>query len=170
MIAPLRARHLRLVSLVSLIALGGTLGALAVRQPPLTVAALPDALSAPTAADGASLLWEHADLWGEHDLLTRLTRAEGAARLELVPARDAPWGAGSPDVLLYATAGPVPEPAPNARLPEDAVLLGAFAGDPSHVYPLPAGHAGDGWLILYSLARNTVIDRARLPDDGGDGR
>jgi hypothetical protein len=166
MIAPLRARQLRLVATVCLLAAVGSVAALAVRRAPSTVAALPEALRAAGTAGTAGagqFLFESAELWDAGALRTTVRRLDGRLQLDLAPVPAAPRGPGAPDVLLYASAGPVPAPAPNARLPGDAVLLGPFPGDPPRAFQLPPSLADGGWLVLYSLARHEVVDRALLP-------
>jgi hypothetical protein len=170
MIARLRARHLRLVVAAAALAAVGAAGALAVRRPPPTVAALPEALREAASPAGTHAVWERADLWEQGARGTRLLVGDGAPRIELVPAQGGPRGALAPDVLLYASAGPVPAPADGARLPPDAVLLGAFPGDAPRAYPLPEALADGGWLVLWSLARQQLVDRARLPAAAGAAR
>ena len=63
-----------------------------------------------------------------------------------------------PDLLLYWVSE-----APQSSLPADARLLGTFAA--GKAFALPARHSEDansGYLLLYSLGHQSVVDTAAL--------
>ena len=114
---------------------------LALVLPVLVVAALAARREIPASTRFAGLSPRRATFEGEGP--GAIVRWE--KRLEQLPA---------PDVLVYWSG----EPVSGSVLPRDAVLVGRFVPD---VLPSPASRSA-GYLILYSLAHQEVIDAARL--------
>jgi hypothetical protein len=150
-IAPLRARH-RLWT-----------GALAVAVPVLYVLALaartePPAVELPPAlAEDAfgDVLREMDDLFAEHAVATRVRRGSGGFQVELEPAT----AIVAPEVLVYWS----PSAAMGDKMPAEAFLLGSLAGTRARAFALPAAALGrDGWLLLYSLGHQQVLDAGAL--------
>ena len=88
------------------------------------------------------------DLWKKHAIRSEFYRGANKTFVLLVPKESL----NEPDVLVYWAVSP---PA-DQSLPGNAQLLGPFA--PGHPVPVPAER--DGYLILFSLAHNHVLDVA----------
>jgi len=58
-----------------------------------------------------------------------------------------------PDLLVYWVGGGATNV---AKLPDNAILVGAFHSDAP--LPLPSSVTGNGVFVLYSLANNEVVD------------
>lgn len=153
MIAPLRARHRRTVTVLALALPALYLLALRARPDPPTMAAaaLPDAAS-PAVASDARVSALPSPLFPGLDIDARLLAA--GTVLELAP-RVMPR---APDVLVYwrSAGGDRDE---GDALPGDAVFLGPLAPRAAR-YPLPTS---GGTVLLYSLGHRTVIARGALP-------
>jgi hypothetical protein len=155
MIAPLRARH-RLWTTTLAVALPAlyVLALLARTQVPAVE--LPPALAEDA---GGEVVREATDLFADHAVTTRVRRAGDRFRVELEPV--APIV--SPAVLVYWSPSPAGE-----ALPAESFLLGSLAGVRARAFDLPAAALGrDGWLVLYSLGHQQVIDAAALAAIGG---
>jgi hypothetical protein len=158
-IRPLRVLHRRAVIVLAvalpvLFALG-----LAARRGPRTeappAALLPPPAAEPVHATDLGALWPDFAVGAE---LGTDPADPGRLLLRLIPG--APVEA--PDLLVYWAAAP----AAAGRLPADAVLLGALAGTAPASYPLPAGAAHGGRLILYSLGWGRLLATAPLKRPG----
>lgn len=114
---------------------------LALVLPVLVGAALAARREVPASTTSAGLSPRPATLGGQSPVV--IVRWEKG--LQRLPA---------PDVLVYWSR----EPVVGSKLPRDAVLVGRFAPG---VLPRPASRSA-GYLILYSLAHQEVIDAARL--------
>ena len=73
------------------------------------------------------------------------------------------WGntVDAPDVLVYWTED---EPDPES-LPVNARLLGSLAAARREALKVPSGERTRGYLILYSLAQQKSVARARVPKE-----
>ena len=147
MIQPLRVAH------------RWTFGVLAVALPVLLFVGLQarhpraTALSTLRPAPGA-LLKTSDQLWSQHAIRSEFYRDAQHTYLELWPARDLT----EPDLLLYWVSA-----APQSSLPTGARFLGTFAA--GKAFELPLGHSEDansGYLVLYSLGHQSVVDTAAL--------
>lgn len=85
------------------------------------------------------------DLRFEARLLT-LSSDPNARAVEIVSKSSAP----SPDVLVYWSAS-----CPGSNLPASAQLLGPY--HPQQQTRLPSEASGTGFVILYSLAQQTIV-------------
>lgn len=152
MIAPLRRRHrLWTSTLAAAVPVLYVLALAARPQPP--VADLPPVLAG--ADGGGEVVREAADLFSVHAVTVRVRRATGGWQIELEPR--APIA--SPEVLVYWSPSAPAAPA----LPVEAFLVGSLAGRRARVFGLPPAALGrDGWLVLYSLGHQEVIDTAVL--------
>lgn len=159
MIRPLRQRHRRIV-----ITLGVSLPivfivGIAARSPVPNMASLP--LESPTfSRASAATVWDRPDLFSKAKIHVRLLRASGDSSrfaLELSAAKDFV----KPDLIVYWISG---NSEITEKLPDNALLLGAFGAGPLF---LQTGRAGeDGYLVLYSLADNEIVAASkplRLP-------
>ncbi len=167
MIAPLRRRHrLWTLTLAVVMPVLYVLALTARPQPP--VADLPSALAAADA--GGEVVREATDLFAVHAVTVRVRRGTGGWKVELEP--QAPIV--RPEILVYwSPSAPASEALPAEALPAEALaaealpaeafLLGSLAGTRARVFDLPTpAFGGDGWLVLYSLGHQEVIDTAAL--------
>ena len=96
--------------------------------------------------------------WQKHAIRSRLYAGLDTANrpqdifVTLEPAQNV----NEPDLLLY-WAGSEPQ---GGSLPTQARLLGALSA--SNTFTLPREVNGAGYLVLYSLAHQTVVDTARV--------
>jgi hypothetical protein len=113
---------------------------------------LPPALAQ---GSGGEVVREADDLFAEHAVATRLRRGGGGFQVELAPET----AIAAPAVLVYWS----PAAATEKELPAEAFLLGSLAGTRARAFDLPAAALGrDGWLVLYSLGHQQVLDAAAL--------
>jgi len=102
-------------------------------------------------AERALVVWDRSDLFSSLPVHVRLLQdaiTSSSFAITCSAGRDLV----KPDLLVYWSGG---QTKIADTLPEDAVLLGAFN---SPVLRLPAGAlAGDGVLVLFSLADNEVV-------------
>lgn len=104
----------------------------------------------------STLVWERAELWEKHRILTRLkSNGAGLFAIDFSTTEELL----RPDLLLYWSAANS-----NAldSLPEDAVLLGSVLPGHPTALDLPTDIRGrDGRLILYSLASQELVAISR---------
>ena len=62
----------------------------------------------------------------------------------------------APDLLVYWTSVALKD----GSLATDAQLVGPFI--PGRAFEFPSGNGRGGFLVLFSLARNVVVDTARV--------
>ena len=149
MILPLRQRHRRVFAVLGvLLPLAFALGIAARRTVPHT-ASLPPELSSWTQSFTATD-YERDDLFGKSPVQVRLWREQGTGRFAV--GFNAAKDFLKPDLMAYWSAG---QPTSNT-LPPDARLLGAFVAGPL-VLPAEASDT-DGYLILFSLANQEIVD------------
>ena len=149
MIQPLRTAHRRgfivLAVLLPAIIAGGLT---ARRHNAMPASTSPGVLQNVAGIDSASATWE------KNSCVTKFywdAAHEIKVRISFNPAREL----HDPDLLLYwaTNAGAVPDELSNAA------LLGPFhAGE---AYSIPPKQVA-GYLILYSLAHRTIVDRAKV--------
>jgi len=154
MIQPLRAVHRR------------AFVALAIVLPTILVVGLgsrrprpgPSAHAAEVPAT-AYLVRESSGLWQKHAIRSKFYRKSDRPQdiyVVLQPAQEL----SEPDLLLYLAAN-----APQGNsLPREAQLVGAYTT--GRAFVLPSNEERAGYLVLYSLAHQTVFDTAtveRLP-------
>ena len=148
MIAPLRRRHRLMITFLAL-----TVPALVV----LAISQRPgrdlQRLGAPPPPPTLPAHQEITELFTQPPTSGRLWQ-EGAQAILHVRSTAAPR---LPDLLLYWSPTP-----PAAGLPADAVLLAPLPSQGDRVMPLPRATAG-GYLLLYSLAHQTVAEKTELP-------
>ncbi len=99
----------------------------------------------------AATVWERADLFSKETIHVRLLRASDNSRrfaLELSAVKEFV----KPDLIVYWISG---NPEITGKLPDNALLLGAFSAS---ALSLPATAASEsGALVLYSLANNEIV-------------
>jgi hypothetical protein len=153
MILALRQRHRRIVFSLGVLLPAVFVIGIAARRPVPVVSSLPAAL-APEPSHIDRVVWDRADLWPRTGIRTRLLASPGDGEsfaVELSAAKEIV----QPDLLVYWIPG---NPKIASALPGGAVLLGAFVQAKPVALPLPGeAAAGDGVLLLYSLADHEVV-------------
>ena len=155
MIARLRRRHARMVTALAVLAPAVVIAAVVARQPPASQAVLPSPLEREMVKVYPSKpfpLHESALTWPGLKLHTKIWLHDERRYLELSPHEPL----RSPDVLLYASE----QPAGAKALPNDARLVGRFAGSRAQTFELPAELPASLWL--FSLAHGEVLGSADL--------
>jgi hypothetical protein len=151
MIRPLRQRHRPIVSLLAAL-LPVTLAVAVAARKPFPAGASFLSNSTGPGARFPAFARERDDLFTATGTRVRLLReSPGAGRfaVELLGAKDF----AKPDLLVYWVEG---IPSGIARLPENARLLGAF--NPPAALPLPPDAGRGGYLVLYSLADQMIVE------------
>jgi len=95
------------------------------------------------------------DMWQRHRIQTRFygdSIQPQRRYLVLVPFNPV----DAPDLLVYWTSVALKD----GSLPPDAQLVGPFI--PGRAFEFPSGNGRGGFLVLFSLARNVVVDTARV--------
>ena len=129
--------------------------ALAARTPPAAAPAFPAPLTRSTShavPRNALPVFDSALLWPGLALRTRVLVSGDQRYVQLVPHEPV----REPDVLVYASAAP----AAGDALPDDARLLGRFAGSRAQSFALGTQTPDSLWL--FSLAHGEVVGRANL--------
>lgn len=150
MILPLRQRHRRIFAIIGVLLPLLFVVGIAVRRAVPQPETLPPELSSQTVTFTATG-YERADLFPESPVQVRLWREQGSGRFAVgfTAAKDFL----KPDLMAYWSAA---RPAANDTLPPNASLLGAFVAGP---LTLPEeASAKDGFLILFSLANQEIVD------------
>lgn len=152
MIRPLRIRHRRIFTVLGvLLPVAFGLG-IAARKPTPEMKSVQVGLIEPTV--DAILIQHFDDLFAKQPIRVMLLKENGNAG-QLAIRCSAPGDFAKPDLLVYWSA----TSNITDTLPDDAVLLGAFT---ALRLKLPASaSATAGFLILYSLADNEVVDVSR---------
>lgn len=146
MIQPLRTAHRRVFVTLALVLPAILVAGLSARHRVSPAVAPSKQIPA-----SAQALRGSSSLWRTHVIRTEFyADASSPETLYVVlqPAHDLV----EPDLLLYWAAS---QPSGDA-LPAEAKLLGAFGE--SKTFPLPRNAAQGGYLVLYSLAHQSVID------------
>jgi hypothetical protein len=155
MILALRQRHRRIFIVLVLVLPVAFVAGLAARKSTPAVAALPVAL-ANTPQQFDAIEWERAGLFSKSPVTVKLLRERkdsGAFAIEFA----APADFLKPDLLVYWVAG---NPKFSDKLPDDALLLGAFT--PGVALPMPAGALSNGGvLVLYSLVEQGIVETSK---------
>jgi len=150
MIQPLRALHRRAFVALSLVLPAILLLGLEARRPRFNLET-----HATNAADTGNTVRQSSTLWQKHSIQSRFYSKPDRPQdiyLVLLPAQEL----NEPDLLLYWATN-----APQGNiLPADAQLVAAFTTGKSFLLPLDEKHAGH--LVLFSPARKTVFDAARV--------
>ena len=145
MIRPLRTAHRR-----SFYGMAVVLPALLIAGLTARSASHVSEVSASQPALPARLVRQSEDLWKKHSIRSEFYRDANKTFVLLVPK----GSLNEPDVLVYWAGSP---PA-DQSLRGNAQLLGRFV--PGHALPVPAER--DGYLILFSLPHNKILDVASL--------
>ena len=98
----------------------------------------------------AGLVRQSESLWKKHSIRSEFYRDANKTFVLLAPK----GSLNEPDVLVYWAASPTTD----QSLPGNAHLLGPFV--PGHALPVPAER--DGYLMLFSLPHNKVLDVASV--------
>ena len=98
--------------------------------------------------------YQRADLFEKNKIQVRLWREKGTEKL--AAGFKAPKNFLKPDLLAYWSAA---RPADISSLPKEATLLGAFVAGPLSLPP--EASSTEGYLVLYSLANQEVVDVSR---------
>jgi hypothetical protein len=150
MIQPLRTLHRRAFVTLTLVLPVVIVVGLASRYPrqPLDTSAV-------QSPGSARLLAKSDDLWARHAMRTDLysnSNRLGSINIVISPSEDL----DQPDLLLYWSVD-----APSgSSLPANARLVGSFKARKS--FALPPDVDRSGYLVLFSLARQSVFDTAKL--------
>jgi hypothetical protein len=150
MIQPLRAVHRRAFVALALVLPAILLIGLGARRPrlgPSTYAA--------DVPDTANMVRESSTLWQKHSIQSKFYRKPDRpldTYVVLLPAEEL----NEPDLLLYWATNP---PRGNV-LPANAQLVGTFTM--TRVFLPPLNEERAGYLILFSLAHQTVFDAAKV--------
>jgi len=150
MIQPLRNAHSRVFVALALLLPAIIVLGLASRQAPPGAATMRTDVPA-----SATLVMNSPAVWRAHAMRTRFYRDAGRLPelyVEITPAEPL----AEPDLLLYWSAGEAVE----TSLPADARLVGPFTS--SQAMALPGEAGGGGTLLLFSLAKQSVVDSAGL--------
>ena len=150
MIQPLRTVHRFAFLALAFVLPVAIVAGLSARHPRL--ASGPPPVQVPASA---RLVGKSEVLWAKHTMRTefyRDTDRPGEIDVVLTAAEEL----NEPDVLLYWSADP-----PSAdSLPAGARLMGSFV--PGKPFVLPRSVSGSGYLVLFSLPRQTVFDAAHV--------
>jgi hypothetical protein len=103
----------------------------------------------------AQVLRNSSSLWRTHVIQTEFY-ADASSPENLYVILQPAAELGEPDMLLYWAAS---QPSGDS-LPAEAKLLGAFNG--GKTFALPRNAAQGGYLVLYSLAHQSVVDTAAV--------
>jgi len=148
MIQPLRAVHRRAFLALALVLPAILLVGLGARHPRLG-----PSVQATDVPDPGNTVRESSTLWQKHSIQSRFYRKPDRpldTYVVLLPAEEL----SEPDLLLYwATNAPQEN-----VLPAEARLVGAFTKSKAFLLPVK----GDGNLVLFSPAHQTVVDTARV--------
>lgn len=150
MIHPLRILHRRTLMVLGVVLpMAFGLG-IAARRPVPQMSALPFELLDATPQHAATV-WERRDLFTNAPVQVRLLREADRFAIACAASNDFV----KPDLLVYWSENPPT----TDKLPNDAILLGAFTAS---ALPLPADTANrDGLLVLFSLADQEIIAVSR---------
>jgi hypothetical protein len=145
MIQPLRIIHRRVFVVFAVVLPAIFIGGLRARHTWPVMAAQPFPIAGVSGSVEAEGNWRkfHIRLKSFHE-----GPSESVTRVQLLPQNDL----AEPEVLVYWS-----DAAPNnSSLPDNARLLGKL--DPTVSYALPEMAHGGGFLILFSAARNALLD------------
>ena len=150
MIQPVRTVHRRAFVALALVLPAILLGGIEARHPGTS----PTGRS-PELPPIAYLVRESNGLWTQHSIATKFYgRSDRPKDIYVVLRPMQPLN--EPDLLLYWSTH-----APQANsLPSESLLVAPYTADETFALPLEKGRAG--YLILFSLAHQTVFDTARV--------
>lgn len=152
MIRPLRQRHRRIVIALGVLLPIAFVAGIAARKSVPAMASLPAELAA-APRRFAITKWNSSDLFANTPIQTRLL-LESAGSGHFALEFSGPKDFVKPDLLVYWVAGKMDL---NHKLPDNAVLLGAF--NSSAPLPLPQDAVSEnGELVLYSLANQQMVE------------
>lgn len=151
MIASLRTKHPRIILATGLIA--GTLFLVAMWSRPIPIRT-DSPLANPSPLPHGTRLIDGEMRWTGFPIQTWLIDTQSGLRLFLKTSPDIQV----PDLLLYNSH----QRNILGALPEDAVLIGALS--PGHRQGFNLDDTAGATYILYSLARQTVVNQVRLPE------
>ena len=150
MIQPLRTAHrfafVALAFVLPLVIVAG----LAARRPGLASGSPPVQLP-----DSAHLIRKSEALWAKHPMRTEFysdSDCPGESYVVLIAAEEL----NEPDLLLYWSM----DPPSGDSLPAGARLVGPFIT--GKLFALPPSLSRSGYLVLFSLAHQTVFDTAKV--------
>lgn len=151
MIRPLRQWHRRVVLVLGIVLPVAFVAGIETRKTVPVLTSLPPELTVAPQKFAVSL-WQRADLFTKTPMQVRLLR-ESAGTGRFAVQISALTDFAKPDVIVYWASG---NPAITDKLPEDAILLGAFNSSAGLPFA-PNPQSGAGVLVLYSLADQTII-------------
>lgn len=150
MILPFRQRHRRMFAVLAVVLPLLFVVGIALRRAVPQPETLPPELS-PRTVTFTATDYKRSDMFEKSPVQLRLWREQGTARLAV--GFSAAKDFLKPDLLAYWSAA---HPTTTGALPKDARLLGAFVAGP---LTLPAeASVSDGFLILFSLANQEIVD------------
>jgi hypothetical protein len=151
MTRPLRQRHRRIVIVLGIFLPVAFAIGIAARRPIPLANELSPSLAIATQPFG-KIAWQRTDLFAKAEIQVRLSREHSGAG-KFAVSFSAAKDFVKPDLLVYWSAR---NTSGTNTLPENAILLGAFA---SPQLSLPeSAEKSDGTLILFSLADNEIVD------------
>ncbi len=154
MIRPLRKRHRAMIGVLGVVLPVAFVAGIAARKPLPTMATLPSAVVGDQPRF-ESLVWERDELWTQRPIRTRLVIDQmNRQAVELSAAKDI----ARPDLIVYWAPG---DPKLSEKLPDDAVLLGAYGNNSALPLPAEAGKR-NGVLVLYSLADHEIVAASKF--------
>lgn len=139
MIASLRAQHRRTFHVLTVLLPALLTSALVMRDPPMP--------ASPRPSPAGELVRSYGAVWKHYGVEVQLRRS-GGQRLLTFAGREV----NEPDMLVYL--------APQTEDIGSATLLGRYAREAA--FPLPANASGKSKLLLYSGARQRVLDEGTL--------
>ena len=150
MIQPLRTVHRRAFVALALVLPAVLVAGLGARRP-----RVPSRLHVFQLPSSAYLARKSDSLWREHSIETEFYLNSNRPG-EILVALHISQALNEPDLLLYWSM----EHPTGASLPPTSQLLGPFAADKPFTLPLNAD--GGGYLVLFSLAHQSLFDTARM--------
>jgi len=150
MIQPLRTAHCFAFVALAFVLPVVIVAGLAARRPRLASGLPPAQLPA-----SAQLVRKSGTLWPKHAMRTEFySDSEGPGEIDvvLIPAEEL----NEPDLLLYWSM----DPPSGDSLPAGARLVGPFIT--GKLFALPPSLSGSGYLVLFSLAHQTVFETAKV--------
>ena len=155
MIFPLRRRHRRMFAVIGILLPVAFVAGVAARKPIPATTTLSNSLTSPQATFSINV-WERHDLFTNAFVRVQLLREESNLNLtaiELTASTDFVKA----DLLVYWLSA---ESTLKDRIPDDAVLLGAFlSGQPLPLSPALTSKTGS--FVLYSLADQEIVGISR---------
>lgn len=159
MIRGLRERHRRIVMVVAVAVPIAFAAGLLLRHPIAESEALPPSLAAPAVDESQFLSTRSKDSGRGIAVSASALRSTDGSTFRV--AIEVIAESGYPELLIYWSADSAE---PGQALPDDARLLGSPGSSGRSVFDLPQDAAKrDGHLLVYSLARQELMETLRLP-------